>query len=878
MGHLVVLLLFGYISVLNPVGSGSRPDSVCAERTTQPIHVDGLLNEPAWETAPPIRNFKERDPNEGTKPSEKTVVRVLYDNNAIYIGARMYDNAPDSIVAQLGRRDANLTADDFTVYLDPYNDKQTGFYFGVNAAGAISDGTLYNDTWDDDSWDGVWSGKAHIDSVGWTVEMRIPYSQLRFEKKKDNVWGIDFMRMIARKNEKDYLQYTPKNGNGFVSRFDNLVGIDNIKPTHHFEITPYLTSKASCLEHDAGDPFNKGSQYNFNAGVDLKTSIGSNLTLNGTINPDFGQVEVDPAVVNLSDVETFYPEKRPFFIEGSSFFNFGQGGATSYWGFNWWNPTFFYTRRIGQRPQGSVPDADYTDFPDATHIIGAAKLTGREKGNWNIGVLQAVTAKEDARYTIGTDQHRIPVEPLTYYGVARAQKQFNDARQSIGILTTFTQRSMNSNVLKDQFNNNAAVIGLDGWTFLDRDRSWVVSGWMAMSHLTGTRQRMLDVQSNSTHYLQMPDARSYSIDSTATSLTGYATRIQINKQKGNVIVNSAIGIISPRFDLNDVGFLPWTDKINMHFAGGYKWTKPTNWYRSADVLGAVFATFDYDGDPTWSGVWNSVSLEFLNYLNVQLNTAYNPKTFNDRLTRGGPLTVNKPGIEFSPSLSTDSRKAVVLSLWGDGYYDQDGSISRSIGSDITWKPASSLSLTVSPEYDWNIDKAHYVDTFPDPYAVNTFDHRYVFAELNQHTVSSSIRINWTFTPKLSLQMYMQPLISAGSYTNFKELSRPKSYDFLIYGRDGSTFNPQTHMADPDGPGPAASIDVGNPNFNYRSLRGDAILRWEFHPGSTLYFVWTQSRSSTLQTGRFGFTHSINHLFDSHPNNIFLVKFSYWMNV
>ena len=878
MGHIVSLLLFGYLSVLSTAWSGYRPDSVHAERTTQPIHVDGLLNEPAWKTAPPIRNFKEGDPNEGTKPSEKTVVRVLYDNNAIYIGARMYDTAPDSIVAQLGRRDANLTADDFTVYLDPYNDKQTGFYFGVNAAGAISDGTLYNDTWDDDSWDGVWSGKAHIDSVGWTVEMRIPYSQLRFEKKKDNVWGIDFMRMIARKNEKDYLQYTPKNGNGFVSRFDNLVGIDNIKPTHHFEITPYLTSKASYLEHESGDPFNKGSQYNFNAGADLKTSIGSNLTLNATINPDFGQVEVDPAVVNLSDVETFYPEKRPFFIEGSNFFNFGRGGATSYWGFNWWNPTFFYTRRIGQRPQGSVSNADYTDFPDATHIIGAAKLTGREKGNWNIGVLQAVTSKEDARYAIGADQHRVPVEPLTYYGVARVQKQFNNARQSIGILTTFTQRSMSSAGLKDQFNNNAAVIGLDGWTFLDRDRSWVVSGWMAMSHLTGTRQRMLDVQSNSTHYLQRPDARSYSIDSSATSLTGYATRIQINKQKGNVIVNSAIGIISPRFDLNDVGFLPWTDKINMHFAGGYKWTKSTNWYRSADILGAVFATFDYDGDPTWGGVWNSVSLEFLNYLNVQLNTAYNPKTFNDRLTRGGPLTVNKPGIEFSPSLSTDSRKAVVLSIWGDGYYDQDGSISRSIGSDITWKPASSLSLTVSPEYDWNIDKAHYIDTFSDPYAVHTFDHRYVFAELNQHTVSSSIRINWTFTPKLSLQMYVQPLISAGSYTNFKELSRPKSYDFLVYGQDGSTFNSQTHMADPDGPGPAAPIDVGNPNFNYKSLRGDAILRWEFHPGSTLYFVWTQSRSATLQTGRFGFVHSVNHLFDAHPNNIFLVKFSYWMNL
>lgn len=874
----MVFFLTGFIQLIQTNHFDSRPDTVRAVRTMQPIHVDGLLDEPAWKSAPPITDFKERDPDEGDRPSEKTVVRILYDDNAIYIGARMFDTAPDSIVSQLGRRDADLTADNFTVYLDPYNDKQTGFYFGVNASGAISDGTLFNDTWDDNSWDGVWYGKAHIDSAGWTVEMRIPFSQLRFDNKPDNVWGVDFRRIISRKNEQDYLQYTPKNGNGFVSRFDDLVGIDGIKPAHHFEITPYVTSKASYLDHKSGDPFNDGSTYNFNAGADLKTSIGNNLTLNATINPDFGQVEVDPAVVNLSDQETFYPEKRPFFIEGSNFFDFGRGGVTDYWSFNWWSPTFFYSRRIGQQPQGSVPDADYTNYPDATHIIGAAKLTGREKGNWNVGVLQAVTSKEDARYAIGKEHYRLPVEPLTYYGVARIQKQFNNARQSIGILTSYTQRDLYNSNLKDQFNNNAGVFGLDGWTFLDKNRSWAMSGWVTMSHLSGTRQRMLDVQTNSTHYLQRPDARSFGVDSLATSLTGYATRIMISKQKGNVIVNSAIGIVSPRFDLNDVGFLPVSDQINMHMGGGYKWTKTTSWFRYAQLLGALFATFNYDGYPTWGGFWGSGNIEFLNYYTIDFSYAYNPKTFNDRLTRGGPQTINKPGFEISPSFSTDSRKVVVLSAWGDAYYDQNGSISRSSGLDITWKPATNLNLTVSPEYSWNIEKAHYIDTFSDPYAVRTFNHRYVFAELDQHTVSTSFRVNWTFTPRLSLQMYVQPLISAGSYNHFKELSRPRSFDFLVYGQDGSTYNPQTHIADPDGPGPAKPIDVGNPNFNLKSLRGDAILRWEFRPGSTLYFVWTQSRSASVETGRFAFAHSINHLFDAHPDNIFLVKFSYWMNL
>ncbi|HKJ45963.1 MAG TPA: DUF5916 domain-containing protein [Balneolales bacterium] len=878
----IVLTMLVFLGCVCPLlaQSYNKINSFKAFRTKSAINVDGLLNEKVWKKAPVITNFKQREPVEGASPTEKTVVKVLYTKDAIYVGAKMYDNAPDSIIAKIGRRDASLTADEFTFYIDPYNDNQTGLYFGVNAGGTRYDGTLFNDSWDDDSWDGVWQGKAHIDSTGWTVEMRIPYSQLRFQKEKSYTWGIDFKRFIARKNEKDYLKYQPRNSSGFVSRFDDLTGISSISPAHDFEIIPYVTTKASYLQHEPGDPFNKGSVYDLNTGADIKTNLGSNLTVNATVNPDFGQVEVDPAVVNLSDVETYFPEKRPFFIEGSNFFNFGRGGSNDYWNFNWWGPSFFYSRRIGRAPQGSVPDnANYVKSPDGTHIIGAAKLTGRLNGNWNVGALQAVTASESAKYSVNNRIHSIQVEPLTYYGVARVQKQFNNAKQSIGMIGTLTDRSFNNNALRNDINNSSGVLGIDGWTFLDKDRMWVVTGWMGMSHITGTRERMLNVQTNSTHYLQRPDLKHYGVDSSATSLTGYAGRVWVNKQKGNVIFNAALGLINPKFDLNDVGFLARTNIINSHAGFGYNWTNPTNWYHSQMLIGALFGTFDFNGNNTSAGIWGSYRLQLLNYYSFRLNVAFNPKTMDNQSTRGGPLMISHGGAEYDLTFSSDSRKSIVVSLGAGNYLSRDHSQQWYIQPSVKWKPAVNLSISVNPSYSWSYDKAHYINTFTDPTATQTYDHRYVFAVLDQNTISSSIRVNWTFTPKLSLQMYAQPLISSGKFTNYKALARPKSYDFLVFGKDnGSTFDQQNYTADPDGIGPAKSMDLGNPNFNYKSLRGNAILRWEYRPGSTIYFVWTQTRTDSQEIGRFDLGNSFPRLINAHPNNIFLVKFSYWFNL
>lgn len=839
------------------------------------ITIDGRLDEDAWRSAPALTNFVQRDPEEGAVPTEASQVHVLYDEDAIYIGARLFDSAPDSIVSRLGRRDAYLEADRFVVFLDPYLDRRSGYYFGINAAGTLSDGVLLNDDWDSDDWDGVWEGRASIDEEGWSVEMRIPYSQLRFYQQDAYVWGINFRRDISRKNERNYLVYKPRGESGFVSRFWELKGIHDIRPRRQIEITPYLTSRAR-FDQTAGDnPFNDGSLYGFDGGVDVRVGVTPNLTLNGTLNPDFGQVEVDPAVINLSDVETFFSEKRPFFIEGaSSIQNFGYGGSSNNWGFNWGNPSFFYSRRIGRPPQGGWPDHDHAHAPDGTRILGAAKLSGKVAGNWNVGMMHALTSRESARFDLDGERFNAEVEPATYYGVYRVQKEFAEGRQGLGFLSTLTNRFFDDARLKDEINSQAIAVGIDGWTFLDTSKKWVVNGWSGISHVAGSEDRMASLQQSSMHYFQRPDARYVSVDSTATSMTGWAGRIGFNKQSGRIMFNSALGTISPSFNVNDVGFQWRTEVINAHVGGGYRWPDPGRFTRSAVLLTAFFGSLDYEGNRIWSGVWGLAEVELLNYFGLGGNFAFNPTNMNNRRTRGGPIMVTPPGFEANLFGSSDSRKSLVVRVNGGGYWSESFA-NTYLSTDFELKPATNVSVTLSPSLRRTLEDAQWVDVFDDPLASSTFGKRYVFARLEQFTASSSVRLNWTFTPKLSLQLYAQPLISAGKYEGFKELARPRSYAFNVFGEGNSTFDSESLVADPDGDGPAPAIELPNLDFNVASLRGTAVLRWEYLPGSTLYLVWTQRRSDAMDDPDFRVSSSFDQLWTAPMENIFLIKLTYW---
>src|SRR2546421_128912 len=771
----LLLALVGPLPRAIPADSPmTAPQQVRAVRIGQPITIDGVLREPLWQTAERISAFVQRDPNEGTAPSDNT-------------------------------------------------------------------------------WDGVWEGKVTRDALGWTAEMRIPYSQLRFVRRSQYVWGINFRRDIARKNEFDYIVYTPKNGSGFVSRFPDLVGIERIEPPRRLEVMPYSTARAAFTPHAAGDPFNDGSKLSPGFGADARIGLGSNLTLNATVNPDFGQVEVDPAVVNLSDVETFFNEQRPFFVEGSSIFDFGFGGQRNFWGFNWSGPNFFYSRRIGRSLGVGAPPNGYADAPGGTHILGALKLTGKVAGSWNVGGLTAVTARESASLvdSLGNRWSQ-EIEPLATYGVYRAQKEFNKGREGLGFLTTFAGRAFDDVTLRDVRNSNSLMVGTDGWSFLDSSKTWVTTGWVAASRIAGSRARITSVQQNSTHYFQRPDANTR-VDTNAKSLDGMAARFTLAKQRGNTFVNSAVGVISPGFDVNDLGFLSRTGYVNMHFGGGRTWTKPGEVFRYAEAGGAVFRNYDWDGNINWSGIFQFGYVQLHNYYGISWNLAYNPWTVNNRRTRGGPLTLTPPGYQAGLDLNSDNRKRLTVGMGGGTYYRSAQDYDWYSYADVKFLPAPNVSVSVGPNLSGAIYPLQYVDAIADSTANATFGNSYVFARLRQTELSAGIRLNWTYTPTLSLQLYAQPLISAGKDDPFKSLARPRSYEFS----------------------PAAA--PYNPDFNFKSLRGNAVLRWEYMPGSTLFFVWTQSRSASDDDGSFRFGSSMGQMLRAPAENIFMIKASYWWN-
>ncbi|MBU0509466.1 carbohydrate binding family 9 domain-containing protein [bacterium] len=848
-----------------------------ATRTDKAPIINGILDDSAWEQGVVVSTFIQKEPEEFGQPSQKTEVVVLYDERALYVGARMYDSAPDSIIARLVRRDVGTESDLFGVFLDPYHDHRSGFQFALNAAGTRYDGIQYNDSWSDDSWDGVWEGKVRRDGQGWCAEFRIPFSQLRFRPQDRYVWGINFVREIGRNHEEDFLVFTPKKESGFVSRFWHLEGIEGISPGGHFEVLPYTRGKAHFQDPEDGDPFNDGSEYHPNAGVDVKMGIGTNLVLNATVNPDFGQVEVDPAVINLSDVETFFSEKRPFFIEGSKNFEFGYGGATDYWGFNWSTPDFFYSRRIGRAPQ-AVPDYDYADVPEGAHILGAAKLTGKLGGQWNFGSLHAVSMRETAEIEYDGKRSDVEVEPATYYMVTRTQREIAEGRQGIGGIATASHRFFDDPALESEINEGAYTAGMDGWTAIGKDRDYMLAGWLGASHVRGSEERILDLQESSRHYFQRPDVSHVEVDSTATSLSGFAGRILINKEKGNIFLNTGVATISPGFDVNDVGFMYRADVINSHLGSGYRWTDPTSWTRYAHWIAAVFSNFDYDGNHTWGGVYTAAYLRFLNYYTLSLSAAANPNTTNTTRTRGGPRTLNKAGWELSGYGYTDSRRKWVFGVGSWGYTIARDDWSRGVWADVEWKPVSNLSLSTGPELSWNQDWLRWVDYFDDETATHTYGRRYVFGEMYQTEFAASFRVNWTFTPKLSLQLYAQPLISSGDYNNFKELSRPNSNEYRAYPEETVSSEDDTYTIDPDGDGPAEPFAFDNPDFDYRSLRGNVILRWEYLPGSTFYLVWTHGRWDDETRGRFDVSRSLDRLSRADLDNIFLLKATYWLNI
>lgn len=876
---------FFLLMILSTALFASKNDStqtITSYRLNEQVIIDGILNESVYSN-PAVTTFTQKDPQEGKPISEKSEVWVSHDDHNIFISGRFSDSNPELIDVTLMRRDNVIESDWFFVYLDTYNDDRTGYFFAVNAGGSIADGTLFNDSWDDNSWNGVWESKTTVDENGWNVEIRIPFTQLRFKESEKMVWGINLNRDIKRKHEMSFYVMVPKNESGFVSKFADLYGLDEIKPKQRFELLPYVVQKAQYLVHDANDPFYKANQYITSIGADLKFGVGSNLNVDATINPDFGQVEVDPAVVNLSAFETFYEEKRPFFIEGSNIFTFGYGGSNNNWGFNFSVPELFYSRRIGRSPQGYVTTPGYVDYPSETRILGAAKLSGKIDETWSVGLLSSLTERTFAAVqTESGERINEEVEPLTHYGVFRTQKEFNSGKQSIGLILTSVNRDLSDKNLQTILSNQAYTFGLDGWTYLDDDETYVLTGSAIGSYTSGTKDYMIKLQNQPYRYMQRPDKTYMPLDSSLTSIGGYFSRIMLNKQKGNFYINSAIGLVSPGFEYNDLGSQWMADRINGHLVAGYRWYDPDGLFRRKNVYVAYSRTSDFEDNISRAGIFLSAGAEFENYWGFNFNTNYNFESVSTTLTRGGPKLNMPENFSFNLNAYSDSRERITLSPFVSYWENDIGSNEKYFGFEIEWKPNSQISFSVGPEYGTNYTSFQWVGNFMDDFAVNTYNYRYVFADLNQETISANIRLNWIFTPTLSLQLYLQPLFSVGNYENFKEINNPPTLEVNTYGYQGSTIDydadEMIYSVDPDAEGPAEQFSFYNPDFNFKSLRGNVVLRWEALPGSVFYFAWTNSRENYQNPGELSFKNDFKNLINTEPDNVFLVKFSYWIDI
>jgi hypothetical protein len=885
-----------------------RPVAVATPLTGR-ITLDGSLDEAAWATAPAITALLQVDPDEGQPVSERTDVRIVYDGEALYVGARLHDSRAPS--GRLVRRDSYvLDSDWLSVAIDSYHDHLSAFRFSVNPAGVrrdevfTSSGRTVSSTSAvvtdrgglvDASWDPVWSAATSVSDTGWTAELRIPFSQLRFSAADVQTWGLQIERRIARKQELAAFAFTPKNQPSGVPYYGHLHGVARVRASRRLEVLPYssgrlfmrpLAARTSGVTFD--DPFRSRNELSARAGADVKYRVTSNFTLDATLNPDFGQVELDPAVVNLTAFETQFAEKRPFFVEGAEILRFG----TSIFGAPEGGPAqLVYSRRVGRAPQLGAPDAAaYADLPDVATILGAAKLTGRTANGWSVGVLEAVTRREEAAFmTPDGTRGRAIVEPLTSYFAGRVKRDMQGGRTTVGALATAVNRRLPDGLAADALRASAYVGGVD-FRSETANRQWSVVGSFSPSRVSGSAASIAATQRASNHYFQRPDAPHLEYDPDATSMSGYRAQLDAGKRAGSWTGNVALTASSPGYEINDLGFQTSTDRIVLDPNVTYEHTKPGRLLRRWSVRAGPDNVWTYGWELVRRQSYLTMQGQFLNYwtANVQLNHA--SPSFNDRLTRGGPLTRTPSSNGARFDVASDPRKRYTVGAQINRTVDRSG-LSQTIYSlDLGFKPADNVEFQIGPDLTRLRQPAQYVTTVVDPAASATFGRRYVFAPLEQTTLAIDTRLNVTFSPRLTLELYAQPFASSNDFGGLKELRAPRTFEFDRYGTDVgavTTDDAGTATVDPDGAGSAPTFNVTDRDFDLTSLRGNAVLRWEWREGSTLYVVWQQDRAERLggvdaglrgrDVGSLDLGGSVGDLFAVRPSNVVMFKVSYWLN-
>ena len=606
--------------------------------------------------------------------------------------------------------------------------------------------------------------------------------------------------------------------NALVSQFGDVGGLTGLGSPRRLEIAPYMLVRNTGAVR--GDDVHRSQQGTM--GADLKYGLTSNLTLDGTINPDFGQVEVDPAVVNLSQFETFYPEKRPFFTEGLNIFNFNDTPAPSHFNF-FFSPSVFYTRRIGRAPQ-VIPAADFVDVPSETTILGAAKVTGKLPGGWAIGVLDALTAAERARFESGGVFARQQAEPLTNYFVSRATKEIGDTSR-VGMMLTSVDRRLPDEL--SLLRKSAVTGGFDGYTSF-AEKSWILEGSAVGSRVTGSTEAIAATQTSPAHDYQRPDAGHVVFDPTRTSLSGWGGRAMLSKATGLWRPNISVQAYSPGFETNDAGFLQRTDIISAHAIAQFVDQNPTAHFRERNLWLGTWQNRNFDGNTLERGVFAETFATFLNYWTGSFSLFGTTEAFSDRTTRGGPLVRTPASWSSDFGIGSDDRKSFSARLNGHADGSRDGSYTRTLGLAIAARPRSNLQVSAGPSL-------------------------YIFAALEQRTFALETRVDWTLTSRLSFQLYLQPFIASGDFHDYHALAAARTRDYTPY-----------------------TYSAADPDFNFRSVRGSAVARWEFRPGSALYVVWNENRANVAPFGDFRLRRDLRAIPTAPSHDVFLIKFSYWL--
>jgi hypothetical protein len=841
------------------VAIAARADArlASASRAAVAPILDGRTDDPAWAQTQVIDQFLEYDPTEGAETRFKTEARVTYDDKNLYVLVRMYDPAPDSIISLLSRRDVRTQSEQIKLVIDSYNDKRTAYQFCVNPAGVKRDFYVYNDNVEDASWDAVWDVATAIDSVGWVAEFRIPFSQLRFANKPAHTFGLMIVRDIARTNARISWPLYSRSKQGYVSQSGEINGITNIPTPRRLEIAPYVVAKSVTNQaEDAGGRTTYSHPTLGSYGADIKYGLSSNLTLDATINPDFGQVEADPARLNLTAFETFFEERRPFFLEGMGIFTFRTNCQDIDTGCR----GLFYSRRIGRAPRlGGSGD------PLSTTILGATKITGRLGSGLSVGFLDAVTQHE-----VGAEGATI--EPQTNYAVARLRQDLNNGKSDIGLMLTAVNRRLDD-AMSPVLPREAYAIGIDG-----RHRFWnnnyEVAAMLSGSTVRGDPEAIAGIQRSSVHYYQRPDDDAV-YDPTRENLIGDAQRISMSKFGGGITrFQSVLQRYSVGYELNDLGWLQRADEITFRNWFALQFQNPNKYWRRAFFNSNWWRYWSAEGLPTREGVNTNWHVQLKNqwWLNWGMTVSdFAGRSYDDRASRGGPAVRRDASHDVWAGVEGDSRWLVTPFLFAGRWRNNEGeSRGHWVEPSINYRFSTRFNGGVYFYYEWQHEDDQFYDRYGSPGHDTT---HYAFAELDQTTVNVTTRINFTATPNLSLQFYAQPYISKGTFSNLRDLTDPQSVSHA--GR----FQPFNHDCEGRAPGTSGYTGACDPGgIDFKQLNTNAVVRWEYRPGSAIFFVWQQGRFRDVgRPSTFDGMKDYEDLFSLHPNNTFLIKASYWFN-